>query len=166
MHTDLGTGVVSPEIKCAALGRHLMLLIRVLDENRFRGGILENSPEFRERNALNVQRCGLEGLWVLWDFHIIGCVVRHARVACCLCSLVTTPGHDDSSHSQSKLKKLGGCQLPAVQVQCILFVNSRYTLRSHRTMRPENQETITRLPVITIRPPILRIERQESITCV
>ena len=64
------------------------------------------------------------------------------------------------------LRKLGGCQLPAVQVQCILFANSRYNLRSHRTMKPENQETITRLPVITIRPPILRIERQKSITCV
>ena len=65
VHTDLGTAVVSPEIKCAALGRHLMLSIRVLDENRFRGGILENGSEFCERNALNVQRCGFEGLWVL-----------------------------------------------------------------------------------------------------
>ena len=143
--TDLDTGLVPPEIKCPGLGRHLMLLIRVLGENRIRGYILENRPEFRERNALNIQRCGLEGPQVLWDFHIAGCGVRHARVACCLCSLVTTPEHDDSSHSQSKLKKLGDCQLPAVQVQCFLFVNSRYNLRSHRTMRPENQETITRL---------------------
>ena len=37
--------------------------------------------------------------------------------------------------------------------------------QNHETREPGNHHQ-TRLPVITIRPPILRIERQESITCV